>query len=301
MQDYQLYYFSTLYKDRNAQSAAGKIPLSRQGLIKSLVGLENELGVKLFDDLKAPYCTPTVYGDIFFEFVSSVLKDYARLKHEFSHLKKLEEGVIHVCAAIGINSNFAAKVFQKFEKDYPEARIIVDEMSDFQCDEKLLSNDFSLGFTAFPYNDSFETIQLYETERYIWLNKNNPLAQKEVLHLQDIKDLNIGIIGVSFKNYTDLIKLAEKDEVSLRHIETIAEMSALYNYASKKNNCSFTIPSVDWIFQELFVDTEAPNALIPFDSLPWKFGISWLKDRTLTQIEKQFVDYCIKNIRGAKQ
>ena len=67
----QLYYFELAYTEGSFSAAARKVPVSHQGLTKSIRSLERELGVTLFaPDPDTGLPAPTPYAQELYEFVT---------------------------------------------------------------------------------------------------------------------------------------------------------------------------------------------------------------------------------------
>lgn len=294
MNDNQLRYFLALYETRNAHRASLLIPLSRQGLLKSLNTLEAELGVELFDDKTLPVCTPNRYGNKFFSYASQRENSLRELKREFKRIEMSEHNVVNFVAAIGTIGLFGLGLIKEFELSHPDAHIVYDELPDFRCDQELLDGSFSIGFTVYPYHPELETREIYTTERSLWASVKDPLAQRSVVHLEDLEGYHVGVVGQSFKNHPALIAACENQGVTLSSIDSFSEMTQLYRYAMRPGRASFTVPTVAELFSELFLRGDEPVREIPFEGLPWKLGISWVRTHELSELEQAFVAHCVE-------
>ncbi len=297
MNDHQLQYFRAMYETRNAHEAARSIPLSRQGLLKSLESLEHELGVPLFCDKAAPSCVPTRYGDAFFAYTAQQEQERHGLLQEFRRIDIGERGVISLGAAIGTMGFLGLGVLKEFELAHPQAKITCDEVPDLRCDEGLLGGMYSLALDVYPYHEDFETVELYSANRSVWVSAKDPLAREEVLRIDDLRGYHVGVVGYTFKNYAELVTAGSSQGVSFAALDTFSEMIHLYRYAMRPGFASFTAPSVADLFSELFADSDAPVRSIPFDGLPWKFGIAWHRHHQLNDLERAFVEHCVAYAR----
>lgn len=293
MNDSQIRYFLALYEARNAHRASHSIPLSRQGLLKALNSLEAELGVELFDDKTLPVCTPNRYGNTFYSFASQRESSSRELKREFKRIEMNEHNVVKFVAAIGTIGLFGLGLIKEFESSHPNARIVYDELPDFRCDQELLDGSFSLGLTVHPYHPELETREIYQTERSLWVSTKDPLAQRRLVHLENLEGYHVGVVGQSFKNHPALVTACKIQGVTLSSVDSFTEMTQLYRYAMTPGRVSFTAPSVAELFSELFLGCDEPVIGISFEGLPWKLGISWVKTHELSELEQDFVSHCI--------
>ena len=82
-------------------------------------------------------------------------------------------------------------------------------------------------------------------------------------------------------------------------IDTFSEMSLLYDYACRPGRVSFAARSVADLFDGFFQDATPPVKAIVFKGMPWRFGISYSKDHSLSYLEYQFIQHC-RNHMAAK-
>lgn len=293
MNDHQLHYFRAVYEMKNAHNAAQSIPLSRQGLLKSLNSLEHELGVRLFHSTTASVCVPTRYGHAFYAYATQQERELCSLMQEFKRIDRSEHDLISLGAAIGTMGFLGLGILKEFELMHPNAHITCDEVPDLRCDEGLDNGTYSLALTVYPYQEEFETIELYSANRSIWVSAKDPLANRQIITLENLRGYHVGVVGYTFKNYSDLIKEEKERDVPFAALDTFSEMIHLYRYAMKPGFASFTAPSVAHLFSELFSDNSAPVRSIPFDGLPWKFGITWDRHHQLNDLERAFVEHCV--------
>lgn len=282
-----------MYETRNAHEAARSIPLSRQGLLKSLDSLEHELGVPLFHDKSAPVCVPTRYGDAFSAYAAQQEKERHGLAQEFKRIDIGERGIISLGAAIGTMGCLGLDMLKEFELGHPQARIVRDEVPDLRCDEGLSSGMYSLALNVYPYHQDFQTMELYSVNRSVWVSVKDPLAREEALRIEDLQGYHVGVVGYTFKNYAELVTARDSHGVSFASLDTFSEMIHLYRYAMRPGFASFTVPSVANLFSGLFADSDALVRSVPIEGFPWKFGIAWHRRHCLNDLERAFVDHCV--------
>ncbi len=290
----QMRYFSALYEHRNAQRAAESVFMSRQGLVKSLNSLEQELGAPLFDNKAARICAPTAYGETFKAFVESSTAARNALMREFDAIRAREDRTISCGISTGVVGLFGANMLKDYEVKHPDYAIEYDEVPDLDCDTMLKTGACSLALTIAPFDEAFETQPIYSTNRCIWVNTKDPLAHRESVTIEDLRDYEIGTVGRTFKNYEQLIGLCRLRDVQLNRIETFSEMTQLYRFAATPGHASFTVPHVSELFTDLFHGAQEPVATVPIEDLPWEVGISWNKEHEMRPFEQQFIDHCVK-------
>lgn len=297
MNDNQLRYFRVLYETGNAHRAARSIPLSRQGLLKSLDSLETELGVRLFDDKTLAACAPTAYGHAFYAYAARQRSEFRGLMSEFKRIELSEHGVISLGASIGTVGLLGLGVIKEFELAHGEARIECDEVPDLRCDEGLASGAYTVGLTVHPHRQDFVTRELYETDRYVWVSGKDPLARRGAIALEDLAGYHVGVVGQSFKNYPELVRKSADLAIEFATIDTFSEMTQLYRYAMKPGFASFTVPNVVQLFSDLFAQRDEPVRAVRIEGLPWRFGVSFARGHVQSELEAAFADHCVSYAR----
>lgn len=297
MNDNQLRYFRVLYETGNAHRAAQSIPLSRQGLLKSLDSLEAELGVRLFVDKAAAACAPTTYGHAFYAYAARQRSEFRELMSEFKRIELSEHGVISLGASIGTVGLLGLGVFREFEHAHEGARIVCDEVPDVRCDEGLASGAYTVGLTVHPCPQDLETRELYATDRCVWVSVKDPLAHRESLVLDDLRGYHVGVVGQSFKNYPELVRKSGDEGIEFATIDTFSEMTQLYRYAMKPGFASFTVPNVVQLFSDLFAQHDEPVRAVRIEGLPWRFGVSHVRGHIPSELESAFVEHCVTYAR----
>lgn len=93
----QLYYFELAYTEGSFSAAARKVPVSHQGLTKSIRSLERELGVTLFaPDPDTGLPAPTPYAQELYEFVTVFHSNLRLLNEAFKRLRGEESYTVRL-------------------------------------------------------------------------------------------------------------------------------------------------------------------------------------------------------------
>ncbi|BAK45666.1 LysR family transcriptional regulator [Eggerthella sp. YY7918] len=290
MNNNQIRYFSILYECRQLSLAARAIPMSHQGLSKSIAKLEAELGVELFIE-QGSLLSPTRYADALYDFCSEYLRQYNKLLVEFKRIDTQIKNEINLGASTGVFGFLGENFFKAFVNANPSIKISRLELPDLVCDTMLKNNEYNLAFTVYPFDPEFNTVELFRVERFIWISAEDPLsaADKNEITFSDLEGYYVGTMGPSFKNYTDLLEKFESEKITPARIECASEMLWLYQYAQTVQHVSFTVPHIAEFFKK-----ERSVVARPILGIPWGFGISWCKGCALTEAEHKFVDFCVE-------
>lgn len=283
----QLSYFEKVLEKGSYAAAAKAIPMSHQGLMKSMAALQKELGVPLFSAREgSSSLVPTEYATALADYAACVRSGHDRLEEEFARIAR-RGSAVRLGASTGVLGLLGIGFLGRFRDEHPEVAVVEEELPDLRCDEGLAEGTFDLALTVSPFCEAFKTVPLYEIDRYVWMRRNDELAGHDVIRAEDLAGRHVGVVGPKFKNYTGLLSLIEEYGVELASVDTSTELFWLSTYAHRPGHVAFTARHVLPLFER---DSEIVARR--FEGLPWGFGISWKRGRDLSVTEHAFVEHC---------
>ena len=190
----QLRYFHAVYRLKSVTAAARELFVSQPSVSSAIRELEEELGVQLFYRVRMRL-TPTEEGKYFYQESEAILQGVDRLTRQMQEL-----GEKHDIIRIGIPPMVGAllfpRIFSYFRQTNPGVRIEAAEYGSLMCREKLLDESLDLAIVITNDIDSskFETLPLMDTELWFCVGRENPLAVRERVRLEDIRDVPIALL-----------------------------------------------------------------------------------------------------------
>lgn len=193
----QIQCFLAIAKYLNFTKAASELYLSQPVISRKLATLEKELGVILVDRTTRNISL-TSEGIKFQKFFSDYMSGIDTLLNEIAKVRKSENGRITIGIFEGWDlTEFLRSIIQDFRILYENVTIYFDSGTPLQLMEGMKNGRYDvlvmlnvtadalikLGCIQDVYLDS-----LLEIEKCIIYSKNNPLALKENLTLEDFKD-----------------------------------------------------------------------------------------------------------------
>lgn len=284
----QLEYFEKVYETGSYTAAAREIPMSRQGLLKALRGLESECGFEAFAPGEDGAPVVTACGEALHRFAASVRAARVEFDADVAAIRSRRRE-LNVCASVGIMGFLGEGFTNGFRKACPEVDLHVEEMQDLHCDEALASGAFNLALTVNPYNPSFVTQRMYLCDRWIWVNAADELARRRVLSFADMDGRHVGVMGPAFKTHLVVRDLAQAGRITPVSIDCFSEMFWLSQYAHKPGRIAVSAQHV--VNLPLFAQDGCIVAK-PFVGFPWGFGVSWRRGHALSAGEEAFVEHC---------
>lgn len=213
----QLRYLSDLQYSHSISKTAKKFYLSQQSLSNNIQQLEKELDVLLLE--RSPFgVILTKEAETLLQISDPFLKEYDQLQTQFAlaqHKTTKQHQRMKIYSSSVLLTNILPAAIAIFQKQHPNIRISLKDISYKQVFPSLMENKCSLAFLSI--NDHFFLDQLknYDNTKFhhhILLNDRlvacvsaySPLAKKEIIETEDI-------IKHSF-TYLDIVPLKADTE-----------------------------------------------------------------------------------------
>lgn len=273
----------------NFSKAALEMNTTQPAFSRMIVRAEEELGFKLF-----VRNTRTVElsreGE---EFIISLRKSFAMYKEGIEHSRKLlrEGNALNItCAAEFICLKLAPYVME-FKKEQPELFVECVPTATENIPILLRNKKADIGFIFADrekFTADFEAEVIKKVPLHLLVNKENPLAQKEVLMPEDLVDEKIVVLQTNVGAYeigsygAPLFMLNKKTGLHLKDSDTVpTPQECLIRVACNQN--VFFIPSV--------IDYLVPSNCVikPIDGIEFNFIALWNKGG-LSKWGKKFLE-----------
>ena len=159
-------YAIALAKVRNFSLLAEKLNITQPSLSKQILGLENDLGVKLFDRTKNPLeLTPA--GEFFILHAKDLLYREEQLYHTMERFKNGEDGHL----VIGISpfrcTYLIPDIVKKIRDKFPGVRVILQEAGSDILKKESAEGKYDFAIVNLPVDDSVLEITAIEKETLV--------------------------------------------------------------------------------------------------------------------------------------
>ncbi len=287
----QLKYFSIVYQSKSYVVGAKAIPMSPQGLTKSIHALEKALDVPLFESAGGAPLKPTIFADHLYRLVQEWHEDARSLDSIFQRLKSSSEKVLTIGASTGTLGIVGIDIARRFSRSNPTLRLRCIEMPDYPTDAYLAEGEYNLALTTMPYDEGFSTIDLYETEICAWVPTSNPLSRNRTLSPHDLGGQHIGVVDSSFKVFTELMAALAAAKTEPASISTSSEVFWLHRFACEGKGIGIGTPHVS---DRLALSDDIVQVSMPF--IHWSFGLSVRKGYRLSPEEEAVASFIIESM-----
>ena len=172
---------------KTLSAPAERLFVSQPSISSSLKMLEKELGVQLFDRSK----NKIVLNEVGLE-AAQLAEDY--LKREDFMVRQIQEKAwqMRTLTVASYIFNLRKDLVSRLSVLFPERNIISEQLSSEQLPLGLLQGRFDYIITEYEIDEPNVCCVPYVTDKlWIRLNKNDPLAQKKSIGINDLKNEKI--------------------------------------------------------------------------------------------------------------
>ena len=114
----QLFYFHTVAKHNSFTKASEELNLSQPALSRSILRLEEEIGVPLFER-KSRGVVLNQYGKVFLSHANQVLSEMKEAKQTIHDMVDPHHGTISLAFIQTLGSSFVPDLISDFQKEFP--------------------------------------------------------------------------------------------------------------------------------------------------------------------------------------
>jgi DNA-binding transcriptional LysR family regulator len=221
--------FVILADELNVTRAAQRLHLSQPNLTRKLKSLEAELGAVLFQRTgRGLVLTPV--GQVFLREARVVLSASANAVEMARRFARQESERLRVGYLMGLPK--IEVIMAGFQRTYPEAQLMLVEMTPAEQVRKLESGEIDLGFIGLPYPLQDTTLSGHCVARYenvAAVPEASALARKKRLQFSDLQgQVFLGINAAEYPHWDQWAKEVAKRGFKYRQAkEGPSQMSAL--------------------------------------------------------------------------
>lgn len=280
----QLKYFITVVDCHSFTEAAELCYISQSAISQQIKALEKELGVELMIREKRNL-TLTSAGEYLYRHGQVLLDEVEHLKEETIKRGEDDESVLKIGYLKGYGAVELHEAVNKFSQLYPDVSLSMISGTHEELYHYLINQDVQLLMSdqRRAFNDDYYNYELLLADCYVEISKKNPLSQKDILTLDDLKRTTCILISSQDQQATEKDFYQNTLRFSNNFIFTESLESARFMVA---NNRGF-LP-----IEEIGTLTPPASGIkrIPLyhkgKPLQRKFCAFWLKEKTNYYIEE---------------
>ncbi|WP_272701267.1 LysR family transcriptional regulator [Desulfovibrio sp. Fe33] len=206
----------------NFRLAANKLCISQPALSRSILNLEEKLGVRLFNRTRGKL-RPTRYGALILQRGEKLLHDMTLLHRDISMLKGGENGVIHIGCGPFPGEVLAGDAIGRFNKIYPKVtvKLTVDYAPRLTGMLRKRLIDFYVADASHMLDSpEFDLTPLPQQQGFFCCRKGHPLTETPAPSFADIFSYPMAIMWISAPGLELFSRLKGKDIGKLEEIGT---------------------------------------------------------------------------------
>lgn len=186
--------FLSVYEYQSMTKAAQALYLSPQSVSNTILRLEDEFGVTLFERTTSG-SSPTQEADLLRGNAQKLLDDYRAIEETFSG-KNESNKILKIASTTGVFRYLTLDFIDAFYAKYPFIKLEIIEQLDPTVDELLWNEAVELAFNSAPVNHiKFDAIPFSSHKYCCVMHRTHPLAAKQKIAYADLKDQPLAMIG----------------------------------------------------------------------------------------------------------
>ncbi|MFF2752836.1 LysR family transcriptional regulator [Psychrobacillus sp. NPDC058041] len=182
----RLEYFQTMAKVQHMTRAAEILSISQPALSRSIAGLEEEIGVPLFDR-QGRSIVLNRYGQMFLLRVNRIIKEMNDGLEDIQQLINPEQGEVSLGFLHTLGTSTVPNIIRAFHKQFPHITFQFKQNHTHTQLQQLKSGELDLCLLASMEDENqIEWTELWRDELYIIIQNNHPLANQKSISLKEI-------------------------------------------------------------------------------------------------------------------
>lgn len=224
-----LVYFSEIVKAGTISAAAENLHISQPALSKTIKNLESELGQLLLKRTNHGVYPTTLGERVYTDFIAiqNTMQSWYSQKSELD-----PEGQIHICSIACASNYILNNIIAPFRQQYPKIDIVLHDLRVQTVIHTLKNTPANIAITSLPLLPNNKIISqaeslnwpvyhLFTDERQLLIGASHPMAEKDFLSLDDLKQLSLAyysteqdVISIIYEPYfASSYKVATRENI----------------------------------------------------------------------------------------
>lgn len=183
---------------RNLTKAAKALNYSQSAVSQAIQNYEKTLGIALFERSKTgveplPFVSPIM------ESIKIITEEEKKIREYVESIHDLQQGIVRMGCLTRIATKWIPDIMKEFEDSYPNIRYEMTAGSFYDLRKDLQEETIDFALISEYASKGFAFTPLMEDEMVVLLPKGHPLARKDTIHIQELKEENIIITSEGFE------------------------------------------------------------------------------------------------------
>ena len=269
--------------------AAEQSFVSQPSLSKSIKRLEEELDVELLERTTR-FIRLTEEGKVVFDQSKKAISAMDEIQLHLNDLRHVHTGTIKIGIPPLIGTLFFPTLARAFHQKYPNVLLELHERGAKLIGQLVDEGTVNIGFVVLPTNDKlFEVRSFIEDEFVLFIHKDHPLAQKEIVSIKELKHESFIIFSEEFTLHDVVIQACNKAGFIANIAYKSSQWDLIIELVASQLGITLLPKS---IFEK---QNNKDIKIVPIvEELYWKLGIITKKDGYLPFSVMEFLSFSQK-------
>ena len=289
----QIVNFCEVAKELHFTRAADNLYVAQSSLSNSIRDLEVELGAPLFLRRNGKKIELTRYGKTFLPHAQKILSELALGKEELAQLVSPNSGNVTFAYSYLMGSSFMPDFLDDFYADADNENIVIKPYVNHGgkafIEECLSLCTADIAISGYPFNESNNVAsqKIGSLEHFVAVPKDHPLASKDAITLNDIRNEPIIMFSGSMGLYDFVVDLFDNAGISANFVDGCTDWSAMIMEVARGKGVAI-VPKIEVSLNKV--------AYIPIAGADNKRDIYllWPNGRKLNKAAERVKEFCLK-------
>ncbi|MCE9683499.1 LysR family transcriptional regulator [Halomonas alkalisoli] len=207
--------FKTLFEAGTASQAARTLGITQSGVSRSLAQLEENLGIQLFLREKNRLVATPEAREVYDE-ILRLMGNIEELRHSVLALKEFGTSRLRIAAIPGLSFGFVPRLVAALLEENRQFSVSLDMMSSHEVQLAVESSHADIGFVTLPITSRVLRVDpWFTTEAVCLVPERHPLAARERVEVQDLRDQHLVISNQPSISTNPLLELTSQHRVRI--------------------------------------------------------------------------------------
>lgn len=184
----QLFYFQAVAKHKSLTKASEELNLSQPALSRSILRLEEEIGVPLFER-KSRGIVLNQYGKVFLESANHAISEMKETKQKIHDMVDPYHGTISLAFIQTLGSSFVPDLISDFKKEFPNIQFQLSQNISSEILKEIEVANIDIGFCSpLEPHENLCSIPVLAEEMFLIVPAAHRLAGKNLVNLNEVAD-----------------------------------------------------------------------------------------------------------------
>jgi DNA-binding transcriptional LysR family regulator len=289
----QLEYFQTLARMQHVTKAAQALSITQPALSRSIVRLEDSIGVPLFDR-QGRSLKLNKYGALFLNRVDTIIREYKEGREELQSLVQPDQGEVSFGFLHTLGTAVVPYVIGAFQEDYPKVQFQLRQNHSNWLLQHVINGKLDLCLLASPTTETqLQWTPLWEEELFLFLPNKHKFASRDSITLDEITEEPFVLMKEGFALRMTTDHIFEQVQIRPRIMFEGEEMNTIAGFVAAGLGLSI-LPDFQGMDQ-----ANLAKVRISWPICKRTIGISWMEGKYLSPVAEAFKQYIINHFHQA--